>query len=86
MYNKQTRHPDVAVMFGHCPVILPEWIALYQDCLDVLLNPDPNEICSVYSGNGHVNVDTECFHSHRLAAYRLDDGECFYSGPVQIRN
>jgi len=42
------------------------------------------DVCTVFVGSGesegHVNVDTGCFHSGLLSAYRLEDGAVFYSG------
>lgn len=83
LYYKETLHPDITVVFGHCPVILGEWIALYTKDYSVL--QDPDKLVRVYEDGGHVNVDTGCFRSSRLSAYRLEDGAVFYSGDVKVR-
>lgn len=70
LYGAESPVPGVTVVCGHNPVILPEWISYHPN----------HELCTVYKGESLVNVDTGCFHSGLLSAYRLEDGCVFYSG------
>lgn len=71
LYGEESPRPqEFKIICGHNPVIHSAWIYHHPK----------HELCTVYVGESLINVDTGCFYSGLLSAYRLEDGVIFYSG------